>query len=187
MTVEYLSDLRRHPSTRNDSVHAIQVLVRRSARPELHIAFRFDGDVSRIRVPSQGVPRIAAQLWRHTCFGAFVAVEGQSAYHEFNFAPSGEWTVYALRGYRDGGPLANEAMNPHIATRATDTRLELDAVVRLDTLSAIHSRAPLRLGLSAVIEANDGTLSYWALHHPCDKPDFHNPDSFVLRLEPPGL
>jgi hypothetical protein len=39
-----------------------------------------------------------------------------------------------------------------------------------------------RLGLSAVIEATDGTISYWALAHPSDKPDFHHPDSFVLEL-----
>jgi hypothetical protein len=38
------------------------------------------------------------------------------------------------------------------------------------------------MALSAVIEATDGTLSYWALAHPSDKPDFHHPDSFVLEL-----
>ncbi len=43
----------------------------------------------------------------------------------------------------------------------------------------------LRLGLSAVVEANDGTLSYWALRHPPGRPDFHHPDGCVLRLEPP--
>ena len=63
---------------------------------------------SRIRVPPPGVPRIATDLWRHTCFEAFIAVEGLPAYHEFNFAPSGEWAIYAFAGYRDGGPLANE-------------------------------------------------------------------------------
>jgi len=36
--------------------------------------------------------------------------------------------------------------------------------------------------LSAVIEATDGSLSYWALEHPADKPDFHHPDSFALEL-----
>ncbi len=149
------------------------------------MTFRLDGDIPRIRVPSPGAPRFATQLWRHTCFEAFIAVEGQPAYHEFNFAPSGEWAVYAFRGYRNGGPLANEMMRPHIAVRSTGSRLELDAVVRLDSLSAIHPRASLRIGLSAVIEASDG-LSYWALRHPADKPDFHDADGFALLLEPPG-
>ena len=77
-------------------------------------------------------------------------------------------------------------MRPHIAVRSTGSRLELDALVRLDGLSAIHPRAPLRIGLSAVIEASDG-LSYWALRHPADKPDFHDADGFALLLEPPGF
>jgi hypothetical protein len=76
-------------------------------------------------------------------------------------------------------------MRPHIAVRSTGSRLELDVLVRLDVLSAIHPRAPLRIGLSAVIEAFDG-FSYWALRHPADKPDFHAADGFALLLEPPS-
>jgi len=36
--------------------------------------------------------------------------------------------------------------------------------------------------LSAVLEEQDGTKSYWALAHPAEKPDFHAPDCFVARL-----
>ena len=185
MTVEHWIDLKCHPSARPETVRGIQVLVRRSASAELQMTFRLDGDIPRIRVPSPGAPRIATQLWQHTCFEAFIAVEGQPAYHEFNFAPSGEWAIYAFRGYRDGGPLADEMMRPHIAVRSTGSQLELNGLVRLDGLSAIHPRASLRVGLSAVIEASDG-LSYWALRHRADKPDFHDADGFALQLEPPG-
>jgi hypothetical protein len=185
MSVEHWIDLRCHASTPTEMVHAIQVLVRRSASAELQMTFRLDGDISQIRIPPPGIPRIGKELWRHTCFEAFIAVEGQRQYHEFNFAPSGEWCVYALSGYRNGGPLADETMRPHIAVRRTDSRLELDAVVQLDSLSAIHPRAVLRIGFSAVIETSDG-LTYWALRHPGDKPDFHDADGFVLLLEPPS-
>jgi hypothetical protein len=185
MTVEHCIDLKCHPSTPAEAVRAIQMLVRRSADAELRMTFRLDGDIPRIRVPLPGAPRINTQLWQHTCFEAFIAVEGQAAYHEFNFAPSGEWAAYAFSGYRNGGPLANETMRPYIAVRSTGSRLELDALVRLDVLSAIHPRASLRIGLSAVIEACD-ELSYWAIHHPSDKPDFHNAAGFALLLEPPA-
>lgn len=185
MTVEQWIDLRCHPSTRTEMVRAVRVLVRRSPTAELQMTFRLDGDIRRIQVPSPSVPRIGAELWRRTCFEAFVAMEGIPAYHEFNFAPSGEWCIYALSGYRNGGPLTDETMRPHIAKRSTSTRLELDAIVRLDSLSSVHPRAVLRVGLSAVIEASDG-LSYWALQHPADKPDFHNADGFALVLEPPA-
>jgi hypothetical protein len=185
MTVEHRLDLTCHPPTPSEAVRSIQVLVRKSASADLQMTFALDGDISRIWVPSPEAPRIATQLWRHTCFEAFIAVQGQPAYHEFNFAPSGEWAVYAFCGYRNGGPLANDKMRPNIAVRATGNRLELDAHVPLHSLFAIHPSVSLRVGLSAVIEANDG-FSYWALRHPLDKPDFHDADGFALLLEPPG-
>ena len=164
-------------------MRAIRALVRRSAGDELHITYRLDGNISEIQIPSPTAPRIGTELWRHTCFEAFIALDSQSAYHEFNFAPSREWCVYAMSSYRSGRPLADETMNPQIALRSTDNHLELDAVVRLDTLSAIHPRAVLRLGLSAVIEETGG-FTYWALRHPSPKPDFHNAASFALSLDP---
>ena len=178
-------DLRCHPSAPAQRVRDIQVLVRRSASAELHITYRLNGDVSEIRIPSVRVPRIGTQLWEHTCFEAFIAVQGQSAYHEFNFAPSGEWAVYAFLGYRKRGPHVSEMVPPRIAAHSTKNRLVLDTLVRLDGLSASYRRASLRLGLSAVIEASDG-LSFWALRHLASKPDFHNADGFTLLLEPPG-
>src|SRR6202035_169231 len=185
MSVEHWSDLKCHPSTPTETGRAIGVLVRRSASAELQMTFCLEGDIPGIRIPPPSVPRIGTELWRHTCFEPFIAVQGQPAYHEFNFAPSGEWCIYALSGYRNGGPVADETMRPQIAVRSTGSRLELDALVRLDSLSAIHPHASLRIGLSTVIEASDG-LSYWALRHPADKADFHDADGFALLLEPPG-
>ena len=36
------------------------------------------------------------------------------------------------------------------------------------------------LGLSAILEEEDGTISYWALAHPPGRPDFHHPDCLAL-------
>ena len=185
MTLEHRLELICHPSTSCKAVRAIEVVVRRSANGELEMTYRVDGDIARILVAPPNQPGIAKELWRHTCVEAFIAIAGQPAYHEFNFAPSGDWMVYAFSGYRNGGPLANATMRPQIAISSTERRLELHAVVRLDTLSAAHQRASLRIGLAAVIESSEG-FSYWALRHPSDKPDFHNADGFALSLEPPA-
>ena len=152
----------------------------------LVLAFALDGEMARLRIPAPRAPRIAPRLWQHTCFEAFVAASEAPAYHEFNFAPSGEWAAHAFRGYRDGGPLADEALAPSIAVRRPGDRLELDAVVRLERLSPVYPCAPLRLALAAVIEETSGALSYWALRHAPGWPDFHHADGFALRLEPPG-
>jgi hypothetical protein len=109
-------------------------------------------------------------------------VKGHSAYHEFNFAPSGEWAAYAFRRYREGAPLADEELAPSVTMRSAGDSFALDAIVRLDRLPTTEAHAPLQLALSAVVEAEGGALSYWALKHPPGKPDFHHPDAFALEL-----
>ena len=106
MPVEHLLELRCHPSSRAPQVRDIQVFVRRSSSDELHMTYCLNGDIPHLRISSAGAPRIGTQLWQHTCFEAFIAVEGQSAYHEFNFAPSREWAVYAFVGYRERSSLS---------------------------------------------------------------------------------
>ena len=42
-----------------------------------------------------------------------------------------------------------------------------------------------RAGLSAVIQAADGAISYWALAHPPGDADFHHPAGFALDVSAP--
>jgi len=185
MNIEVLADLRCYDATSCEDVRAIHVIVRRTYGG-LELGFRLDGNLSGICLTPRSGRQGHVELWRHTCFEAFVAIDGKAAYHEFNFAPSQEWRIYAFRAYRDPAPLANVLHSPIVAITTTAGRLELDAHIVLTDLSAIHSRSPLRFGLSAVIESRNGSLSYWALHHPAGKPNFHHADSFALRLEPPA-
>ena len=86
MAVEHRIDLGCHPSAPTKTVRAIQVLVRRRLSAELEMTFRLDGDIPRIQIPPIGVPRFARDLWRHTCFETFIAVDGQPTYHKDGFA-----------------------------------------------------------------------------------------------------
>ena len=150
----------------------------------LMVTYVLAGDVERLHVPARQAPRLADDLWRHTCFEMFVASDGATPYHEFNFSPSGEWAVYAFSGYRERVPLhVSPDLDPHVTSCRSDDRLELDAIVRVDALSLRDADAKLSLGLSAVIEDSEGRLSYWALKHPSDKPDFHRREAFALELD----
>jgi hypothetical protein len=81
-------DLVCHPLTPTDAVRSLAVRIGRSADGLLVLAFRLDGDLSSIDVPAPRVPRLAHQLWEHTCFEAFIAREDSAAYHELNFSNS---------------------------------------------------------------------------------------------------
>jgi hypothetical protein len=163
-------------------VEIIQSRVSYVAPNLLTIGYVAEGELARLKIPAQISPRRADRLWEHTCFEAFLRIDEDPSYYEFNFSPSGEWAAYSFLGYRDGEPIDDVGVSGEIVVRRSANRIELDAVVHLDRLPAIRLRSTLRLGLSAVIENNDGTLSYWALKHPVAKPDFHHPDSFALEM-----
>jgi hypothetical protein len=171
-----------HPETPSKFVSAIEVRVSLTEDSRFAFDYVLSGDLSNIRVPPSVSACRVDRLWEHTCFEAFVRVKGQASYYEFNFSPSGEWTAYAFRGYREGEPVDDDQLNPKIAVQKEAGRLELHAVIRLDRLSKIQPGSILRFGLSAVVEDVNGRLSYWALEHPPGKPDFHHRDNFALEI-----
>jgi hypothetical protein len=175
-----------HPSTHSDAVRGVAVGVKRSGEGVLTLAFRLGGDLARVRLPARGPSRGGDRLWEHTCFEAFIRADGAAEYHELNFAPSGEWAGYAFDAYRELAGPVDIALAPQLDIDMAAEAMQLEAVIHVDRLSARYLRAPLHLGLSAVIEASDGTLSYWALCHAAGRPDFHRAESWTLRLEPPG-
>ena len=117
------------------------------------------------------------ELWRHTCFEAFVRPSTGSAYYEFNFSPSTRWAAYQFSSYRSGMRVATEIAAPRIEVRSSAETYTLQATLEFDGLWS-----PLHLGLSAVLEETNGRKSYWALAHPPGKPDFHHADCFTLEL-----
>jgi hypothetical protein len=68
---------------------------------------------------------------------------------------------------------------PEIRVEATPSRFRLDAHV---DAGALFAGARVRVALAAVIEAESGNISYWALKHAPAKPDFHHPSGFILEV-----
>ncbi len=177
-----------HPETRSRAVRRIDARVSRSAEGVLSVAYTLEGDFDRLRIPASRLPRFTERLWQHTCCEMFIRLGEASAYHEFNFSPSGEWAVFAFERYRVGAPLIDGALDPQFlqsSVRCAEGKLALDAGIALARLSPLHARGRLSLALSAVIEDDEGVLSYWALAHPPGKPDFHHPQAFALELAKP--
>ncbi|MDR1163822.1 MAG: DOMON-like domain-containing protein [Candidatus Accumulibacter sp.] len=126
---------------------------------------------------AERTPRRADRLWEHTCFEAFLASANRSDYREFNFSPSGDWAVYDFSDYRQGRADA-PVEAPKISTRLRPPLLELRAVVAYSDGAAFSDA--MRVGLSAVVETPGG-LTYWALHHAGERPDFHRRDGFLCE------
>jgi hypothetical protein len=158
----------------------VEVGVTRPEPGKLELTYVVNGAISELYIPAPAAPARVDELWRRTCFEAFVAAGPGQAYFEFNFAPSSEWAAYGFSGYRAGMGVADKAIPPRIEVHTTDHRCELRVALALDGL--LTSDRPWRLGLSAVIEDAGGARSYWALAHPPGQADFHHPSSFTCEL-----
>jgi len=172
-----------HPCTVSNAAIAVSIEVELRPQGDLHLSYVLTGDLAQIRIPAPQPPAAVDGLWEHTCFEAFVAVEGKAGYHEFNFSPSGQWTAYAFSDYRVRSPwMISQA--PTISFTQSNGLLLLEAVIAAADLPLNMAGMPLQLGLTAVIETNDGSRSYWALNHPESRPDFHHRAGFILSLNP---
>lgn len=171
-----------HPATPSALIQRIEVDVDRHMSGRLRLSWRLDADLAQLRLPMSRKPARADNLWQHTCFEAFISTPGSTGYAELNFSPSGEWAAYTFTSRRVGMRPAPLKGTPEAAWRRTDERLDLQVEVSLEGLLPGAGDTGLRLAVAAVIEQESGTISYWALRHPAEQPDFHHPDGFVLEL-----
>jgi hypothetical protein len=169
--------LKLHPDSLCSAATHIEMDIARPRPGSLVLSYLVTGKIGELRLPPATPAARADELWRHTCFEAFVRASPGTAYYEFNFAPSTQWAVYHFGSYRSGMRVATEIAAPRIEVQSRAACWTLQATLALDALPAT-----LRLGLAAVIEEANGRKSYWALAHPQGKPDFHHSDCFACRF-----
>jgi len=175
-----------HPTTPDETLTAITVEVDSPTADQLVLYFRVTGDIDRIALPAQAASKAQDLLWKHTCFEAFVSLPDSEAYFEFNFSPSSQWAAYRFEDYRQGMQPVTPMPPPRVICRRREGELDIDVDIPLEGFpeiaDAIRNGRELRLAASAVIEDDQGRISYWALAHAPGKPDFHHRDGFALVL-----
>jgi hypothetical protein len=173
--------LRLHPDSSCLAVTHIEVEVARPRDRSLVFAYTVTGRISDLAMPAVVTAARKDELWRHTCFEAFVGSSPDVAYYEFNFGPATQWAAYRFSGYRAGMRLATEISPPQIAVESGPDRYILRAWLEMDH-ALLSGGAIWRIGVSAVIEETSGHQSHWALAHPPGKADFHHSDCFAIKV-----
>lgn len=152
---------------------------------QLTVRFNLRGKLDTLAIPCFEHREVQRRddLWKQTCFEIFISQADLENYWEINLAPSGAWNIYRFAGYRSE-MRQEEALQslPTARSRAAE-EFKLAATIDLQRLS----RQPhtLRIGVTAVLAEKSGRLSYWAIKHAPERPDFHWPGNFCLSL-PPG-
>jgi hypothetical protein len=168
-----------HPAHPPLAVRSVEARTGLAEGGWLQLRWRVEGSAMLI-VPRFAGVRRADGLWRSTCFELFVRRPGAERYVEINLSPSENWAAYSFSAYRQDMREHPAARPPVITPRRGRDVLILDAALRLNALPDL----PLECGLSAVLEEEGGVLSYWALAHPGERPDFHDPACLAAALGP---
>jgi hypothetical protein len=174
-----------HPHSPATMVRAVAATAARTSDGGLVFSYQVSGDIVRLRIPEPQESGRSDGLWQHTCFEAFIAVAGDSAYRELNFSPSGQWAAYAFSGYRQLQESCAATTAPHVGASVSAGHLHLTATVAADLLPPGAAVTVLQIGLAAVIETADtvtGVRSHWALRHAEGLADFHRRETFILEL-----
>jgi len=191
--------LQRHPDSPS-SIESIEAEIARTGPRKLTLCFFAHGPMRTVRIaPWRGKGERRDELWRTTCFEAFVRADGEPGYYELNLSPSGDWNGYRFSGYREGMEPARVAVSEvqwarmyPFACGEYHSWAEHQqygkangyqtGVIDLGQAMDLPLDRPWRVGLSAVIEERNGRKSFWALAHPPGKPDFHHEACFALEL-----
>ena len=168
-----------HPVATGTLACGIEVGVATKDDGGLLLSYRITCPPADLRLPAPQAAGPADGLWQRTCCEAFVT-EGGTGYREFNFSPSGQWAAYRFTDYRERDEAFAPAAEPQLAFTPLADGFELRASL---PAALLPPGKALHLGLTAVIEAADGSKTYWALTHCAAQPDFHVRQSFALTLK----
>ncbi|MET4580402.1 DOMON-like domain-containing protein [Ottowia thiooxydans] len=172
-----------HPLTPCPAVKALAVTTHVQAQAGqwgVQVHYVLQGDIAQLRIPAQSAsPGPSDNLWKHTCFEAFLNRRGENAYAEFNFSPSGHWAAYTFSDERTRDTRGVEMISPQIVFTQSPKTLSIQAWL---PISEPRHDQTFNLGLAAVIETQDGSLSYWALHHPEARYDFHRKSGWTASF-----
>lgn len=174
----------RRPATAVDAIVGFQ--------PDggLRMSYRCKSLPEAIRIPERKAAVAMDELWRATCCELFVGAGNGLAYREFNFSPSGEWAVYGFLAYRQRDDFCySYGAAPDITFVPSHDGWTLTATIPSTLLDHVFDSTATSVDISvtAVLEAADGALSYWALTHPREIPDFHDRAGFILQTSLPVL
>ena len=173
--------LQPHSNTPCAAVQSLQAEIVLQTNGDWLFRYALQADMQALRIPALQTSAAVDGLWEHTCLEAFIGVAGETAYREFNFSPSTQWAAYAFHDYRERNVWAASTA-PVITVTPTATGLVLEARIAAADLPVNPAQQAWQIGLTAVIETAMGEKSYWALHHPAAKPDFHHRGGFAFSL-----
>jgi hypothetical protein len=168
------------PFTR-DTAPAVQITGNIERRHNLlNIEYTLAGQTSIVIPETSNTPTRQVDLWEHTCCEFFLGLQDSTQYWEFNLSPAGHWNIYRFLHYRQN--LVEETAFDSLPFQVLPGNDNLQLNLQIDLTQIITPEQSLEVGIATVIEDRESQLSYWALTHPAKEADFHQRNSYLLKL-----
>ena len=147
---------------------------------QLWLKLNLHGELDQLFLPPmRGIPSQKDQLWESTCFELFMADHQTSRYYEFNISPTGDWNVFEFSDYRKNKTTMTDIFSPSIERSLYDSQ-NIQYSIGIPIFNEVKFFK--KIGVSCVLKTLSGETHYWALDHPQQTPDFHDPRSFTINL-----
>ncbi len=173
--------LKRHSANNIHDDISILADLRLHDEDKLWINYQLTGAIHTIKIPDISYsyePEFKDELWKTSCFEIFLKHADLNSYYELNFSPSRNWAAYHFENYRESmNPL--KIQQPLIEWSKTGLAMDFAVLLNIQDYPAILSENSMNVGISVILEDENGIKSFWALNHPNGAADFHHKDCFL--------
>lgn len=146
------------------------------------ISFLLNGDLTPIDL-GDGTPKKVrtTKLWEKTCFELFIK-NNRDEYLEFNFSPTFEWNSFYF--IKKGDPLSEwiKMKRPEMDILLSLEKFFLFAEIKNEFFPENFLTSEMSIGISSVLKMKSNQITYWALSHEDQRPNFHHFDSFRYKF-----
>ncbi len=147
--------------------------------------YRIRGDIDRPRLPPQAASKFQDLLWSKPAWKRSSASPTATPTSNSTSRPRASGRCIDSKPIGKDVTSLNPLPPPRVIVRRHGEELEADIDIHLGAIPGLTAAEikgrELRLAVSAVMQSDQGVISYWALAHPPGKPDFHHRDGFALR------
>jgi len=148
---------------------------------KLTIQYQILGQLAELAIPvTTDLPTRKDDLWQQTCLEFFLGIEGSPQYWEFNLSPVGDWNIYCFEDYRQGMQIETTFASLPFVVHNRPNCLLLNVELDLDKIVEVEQK--IEIAIASVIQSKVGEITYWALTHCDTQADFHQRDSFTIKL-----
>lgn len=145
------------------------------------VSYKLTGDLKSIDLGTEPHHARIIKLWEKTCFELFIKNK-KDQYMEFNFSPVFEWNAFFFDKKGDALQEFEKMASVKMDILHSMEVFKVIVEIKKSQFPEDFFTEGMSAGLTTVLKERAGRLSYWALSHEDQRPNFHDFKSFKYKF-----